>query len=75
MSALDLKAFEKKFESRVAESIRDIKDPGHDITHYQRVVRTAKKLARKEGARAEVVVPAAWLHDLVPIAKTDPRRT
>jgi len=31
-------------------------------------------LAREEGARLEVVVPAAYLHDVVYISKADPRR-
>ncbi len=34
----------------------------------------AKELAQQEGADLAVVLPAAWLHDLVPIAKDDPRR-
>jgi uncharacterized protein len=34
----------------------------------------AKALAHAEGGRLEVVVPAAWLHDLVIVPKNDPRR-
>lgn len=50
-------------------------DPAHDIAHLRRVVGCAMRLARTEGARLEVVLPAAWLHDLVWVAKNDPRRS
>lgn len=49
-------------------------DPAHDMLHVRRVVANAKKLAATEGARLEVVVPAAYLHDVVMIPKTDARR-
>lgn len=39
-------------------------DPCHDVHHVQRVARNAAFLARAEGADVEVVVTAAWLHDL-----------
>ncbi len=50
-------------------------DPSHDILHVERVVSVAKKLAREEGAKLEVVIPAAYLHDCVYISKTDARRS
>ena len=40
-------------------------DAAHGLEHVQRVVMNAKQLAAAEGARLEVVVPAAWLHDCV----------
>jgi uncharacterized protein len=49
-------------------------DPAHDLAHVRRVVVNAKALARREGARPEVVVPAAWLHDCVIVAKDSPAR-
>jgi uncharacterized protein len=49
-------------------------DPAHDLLHFERVVACAKTLALSEGARLEVVVPAAWLHDFVIVPKNDPRR-
>lgn len=49
-------------------------DPAHDLSHFERVVKTAKKLAREERADLAVVVPAAWLHDFVQVAKDSPLR-
>lgn len=49
-------------------------DPAHDLSHFKRVVRTAKNLCVLEKARMEVVMPAAWLHDFVIVPKNDPRR-
>lgn len=50
-------------------------DVAHDVEHIRRVVANAKQLARAEGARLEVVVPAAWLHDCVTVAKDSPDRS
>lgn len=50
-------------------------DPAHDLSHFERVVATAKRLCEIERADASVVVPAAWLHDLVNVPKNDPRRS
>lgn len=49
-------------------------DPAHDFLHFLRVVRTAKQIAQEERADLAVVVPAAWLHDLINVPKDDPRR-
>lgn len=49
-------------------------DPAHDVAHFKRVVAAARKIAQQESARLEVVIPAAWLHDLVNVPKNDPRR-
>lgn len=49
-------------------------DAAHGLEHVRRVVRNAKKLAAEEGARLEVVVPAAWLHDCVSVPKDSPQR-
>jgi len=61
--------FRKKIESSDLEN-----DPAHDLAHFERVVRTAREIAARELARFEVVLPAAWLHDLVNVPKNDPRR-
>lgn len=49
-------------------------DPGHGLIHLHRVVATALQLATAEGARIEVVLPAAWLHDCVHVSKDSPDR-
>ncbi|CAH9051677.1 putative protein YedJ [Pseudoalteromonas holothuriae] len=49
-------------------------DTAHDLTHIQRVVKTAKQLAEQEQADVAVVLPAAWLHDCVAVAKNHPDR-
>lgn len=49
-------------------------DPGHDWAHIMRVVRTATALATEEKADLAVVIPAAYLHDIVNIPKNHPDR-
>jgi uncharacterized protein len=49
-------------------------DPGHGLVHVRRVVATASRLCAAEGARGEIVLPAAWLHDCVHVAKDSPQR-
>jgi uncharacterized protein len=49
-------------------------DPAHDRGHVLRVVANAHALAAEEGARLEVVLPAAWLHDCVSVAKDSAQR-
>lgn len=49
-------------------------DPSHDFLHIRRVVHAAQRLAKEEGARLEVVLPAAYFHDFVNVPKGDPRR-
>lgn len=68
----------EKFEILFADKIEKVlgtKDPAHDLVHVKRVVSTAKKLASIEGAKLEVIVPAAWLHDLVNLPKDHPQRS
>ncbi len=50
-------------------------DSGHDLSHVQRVVRTAEEIGRIEGAIPEVTLAAAWLHDCVVVAKDSPLRS
>ena len=49
-------------------------DAAHDIGHVRRVVQTARRLAEAEGADPVVVLPAAWLHDVVTVPKDSPDR-
>ncbi len=71
---MELRDWEKLFEERIAK-VATADDPAHDLLHFQRVVATAKKLCVIEAANPEVVVPAAWLHDMVIVPKNDPRRS
>jgi len=50
-------------------------DPAHDFAHIQRVVNMATQLAQVENACLDVVIPAAWLHDCVAVAKDSPMRS
>jgi uncharacterized protein len=50
-------------------------DPGHGLVHVRRVVATAAQLCVAEAARGEIVLPAAWLHDCVHVAKDSPERS
>lgn len=69
-----LKNLEERLEKAIAQ-IATNDDPAHDLLHFKRVVRTAKKLCELERGKMEVVIPAAWLHDLVIVPKNDPRRS
>ena len=51
-----------------------VTDVAHDLLHVQRVVKTAKQLAKEESAKLEVVVPAAYLHDCFSFPKNHPDR-
>ncbi len=68
-----MKQIEKLLEQKIA-SVLGTLDPAHDLLHVKRVVATAKKLALEEKADLDVVVPAAWLHDLVNLPKDHPER-
>lgn len=73
MTLTDLR---REWESRLVKFIEDqpLGDPGHGLVHLGRVVATATRLAEEEGARMDVVFPAAWLHDCVHVAKDSPDR-
>lgn len=66
--------WEKLFEDKI-KTVASSDDPAHDLNHFKRVVTMAKKLCVQEGAKLEVVVPAAWLHDLVIVPKNSPLRS
>jgi uncharacterized protein len=66
--------WEKQFV-RFLDQQRHASDVAHDVAHTLRVVATAKRLAKVERARLEIVVPAAWLHDCVVAAKDSDRRS
>lgn len=73
---LDPQALRRDWEPRFRGFVADQPgaDPGHGPAHLERVVATALKLAAEEGANLEIVLPAAWLHDCVHVAKDSPER-
>jgi len=50
-------------------------DPAHDRQHIERVVLNTRYLAVQEDLGLEVLLPAAWLHDCVHVAKDSPERS
>jgi uncharacterized protein len=46
--------------------------PSHDLSHVERVLRTAEHLAEREGADRDVCRAAALLHELVNLPKNHP---
>jgi uncharacterized protein len=71
--ALTLSDLESRCEAYVRERMGS-NDPAHDVMHIERVVANARHLAASEGARLEIVAPAAWLHDCVTLPKDSPDR-
>jgi uncharacterized protein len=54
----------------------DGSDSSHDVHHARRVLRNAREIAEREGAEADMrlLTAAAYLHDLVNVAKDSPDR-
>mgnify|MGYP001820366011 FL=1 len=65
-----------EWEERFAQFLDEetSQDPAHDRGHVLRVVANAKLIAAKEGARLDIVIPAAWLHDCVIEPKNSEQR-
>lgn len=51
------------------------KDPSHDWAHILRVAGTCDMIGKKEGARLELLLPAAYMHDLINLPKNHPQRS
>lgn len=68
---MDLAGLERHCREKIAAAGGDA---AHDLSHVERVVGNARALAAAEGARPEVVLPAAWLHDCVTVPKDSPQR-
>ncbi|MEI6338009.1 MAG: HD domain-containing protein [Verrucomicrobiota bacterium] len=49
-------------------------DPAHDLDHIRRVVANACAIGSAEGANLDILLPSAWLHDCVFVAKDSPHR-
>src|SRR6478672_2399294 len=73
MMMAELKEWDERFAGFLAE--HSAGDAAHDEGHVRRVVANAQALAEIEGADLAVVLPAAWLHDCVSIAKDSPQRS
>ena len=73
---MTLDSLRRDWEPRIVQfvSAQPGGDPGHGLVHLRRVVATALALAEEEDARADIVLPAAWLHDCVHVAKDSPDR-
>lgn len=67
-----MKKWEKKF---IAIIDKYESGTAHDIGHMMRVAKWAGIIGEKEGADMNVVIPAAWLHDLVDVPKSSPERS
>lgn len=70
---MNLTQFESLFEQKITQTISN-DDPAHDLLHFKRVVALAKKLATEEKANLDIIIPAAWLHDVVNVPKDSPLR-
>jgi len=70
---LSLSDWEIQFEAWLKTI--DAGDAGHGLDHVRRVVANAKRLAQAHEANLSVVVPAAWLHDCVSVAKDSDLRS
>jgi uncharacterized protein len=57
---------------RVVAQARATSEPAHDFLHVQRVTASARRIAEREGAKLDVVVPAALLHELFNYPKGHP---
>lgn len=54
---------------------QDSADAAHDLAHIERVVSNVRALAETASADMAIVIPAAWLHDCVAVAKDSPLRS
>ena len=50
-------------------------DPSHDWLHIERVSRTCRILAKELGANLDILIPAAYLHDVINIPKDSQLRS
>lgn len=71
---IDWPVWEARFAAFLDEQMPEA-DGAHDVAHVRRVVANARHLAEAEGADLMVVLPAAWLHDCVVVAKNSPDRS
>lgn len=67
--------YEQQIRKKIEEVCAASNDPAHDFLHVTRVVRLAQQLATAEKGNSHVIIPAAYLHDMIIIPKNDPRRS
>lgn len=65
---MELEGLEELARKRLARN-----DPAHDFDHIMRVLKNAKKIAKKEKADVRMITAAVLLHDIVSYPKSDPR--
>ena len=70
---MDWQKWEQQFAAFLDEQMTTA-GSAHDRSHIMRVVTMAKQLALTEAAQLAIVIPAAWLHDCVIVAKDSPDR-
>ena len=49
-------------------------DPGHDLAHLKRVVGSCQYLGQRLNADMDILLPAAYLHDVITVPKNHPDR-
>lgn len=57
---------------KIAEKEIKTHDPSHDFSHAMRVLNNAEKIAKKEKADLDVIIPAALFHDVIVYPKYKP---
>jgi len=62
------------FQKILLDAWADHNDPAHDLGHIRRVVNNARLIAAAEGGDLNILIPAAWLHDIVSLPKDHPER-
>ena len=66
--------WEQQFETFLQTEMAG-SDAAHELSHIYRVVKNAVLLTAEEGAgELAIIIPAAWLHDCVVVAKDSPQR-
>lgn len=71
--SITMNDWERRFETFLHE--QGFADSSHGLDHIRRVVANAKRIGGIEGAREEILLPAAWLHDCVAVEKNSPDRS
>lgn len=68
----------KKLKTKLIKIAKDRisnNDPSHDIYHALRVLLIAEKIATREKADRDIIIPSALFHDIVNYPKDNPKKT